>query len=649
MQGSPAAQPATTPADAESAPEVAAPEVAAPQIAAPAAPAQDVAAPDAVATLPSTPDGANPADVPIADPAAEAAAAKRPEIGIGAAADPPPTADVQVESPAAGSSSAGTSGSASEGKGKREGENEHSTKKGAIIVTKKVEGVADRYEWSFDFILSRDHGKDGVSRTASGTGPGKDTVTFDGLDTGGTYTLQEGREDGWAGGDLDCDGVADKDSHAAGMQLAFPRHGEKIYCTVTNTARAGEVTLTKKVAGARADYKWSFPFTIEPSVHGDKATKYATSSDPRIHWDGLLAGQRYTITEKVPQGWTAGKIVCEAQGNGYGGRDKASTERAHASFTADAGDDIKCAVTNTLEKERKGRIVIVKTVDGDDATFHFTGSRVGGSSEAGKDFDIRTVEGKGRKVFNDVEPGKYSVAEKDFYPDYVAGTPSCTGSHKGEAWEGTSKHGVVIDLDRGETVTCTFENIQTAKVIIDKVTDPAKDPTKFDFHWSRDGRVVQEFTLTDRQEPEVFEGLSPYREWQITELERSGWNLDDLTCMQDGEDFDGADIRNATAVLDLGPGDVVTCTFSNQKKHDHEGSGGAVPQVPVVDIPEQPEQPESPEIVVEAPEQPEAEAETSELPLTGAQSTNLVWPSAALLLAGSGLVAAVRPRRRRQV
>ncbi|MGN7253322.1 prealbumin-like fold domain-containing protein [Arthrobacter sp. SAFR-014] len=595
----------------------------------PAAPPVPAAAPagDQAAASPEPPEDGGPLvvdDFPGTDAAAPGAAADAADVDAGAV---------------------GKTGSASEGKTHGDG---HSAETGTIVTSKTVKGVAAHYKWSFDFALTPDHGGSRMSKTASGTGPGKDTVTFDGLDTGSTYTLKEDREqDGWSRGDLEC-GAADTDRHRSGTRLTFPKHSEKIYCTVTNTARSAEVTLTKKVAGAGADHKWSFPFTIEPSPHGEKATKYATSSDHRIHWDGLVPGQRYSITEKTPDGWTAGKVQCRVQGSGHGshGHEKASEGTSGARFTPDAGDDIKCAVTNTRNKERNGRIVIVKKVDGEDGLFHFTrtrssGRQGSGSSELGKDFDIETDHGKGRKVFNDVEPGKYTVAEKDSYPDYVAGTPSCTSSEKGKAWKGTSEHGVVIDLDRGETVTCTFENTQTATVIIDKVTDPAKDPTKFDFQWSRDGRVVQEFTLTDRQEPEVFEGLSPYRKWRISEPERSGWNLDDLTCTRDGEDFGGADLRGATAVLDLDPGDVVTCTFTNQKKHSGEGSGGAGPEVPVVDIPEQPE---TPEIVVDVPEQPEAEI--NELPETGAQSTNLIWPSAALLLAGTVLVGAARPRRR---
>ncbi|WP_426986689.1 hypothetical protein [Pseudarthrobacter sp. Y6] len=63
-------------------------------------------------------------------------------------------------------------------------------------------------------------------------------------------------------------------------------------------------------------------------------------------------------------GWTMGDFSCTLNGKAMS-----------IPFTAGPDADITCAVTNTA----KGKIVIVKNVDGADGTFDFNGTRTSGT------------------------------------------------------------------------------------------------------------------------------------------------------------------------------------------------------------------------------------------------------------------------------
>ena len=62
-----------------------------------------------------------------------------------------------------------------------------------------------------------------------------------------------------------------------------------------------------------------------------------------------------------------------------------------------------------------------------------------------------------------------------------------------------------IDLDPGETVTCTFTNTKAARSIVEKQTDPAGDPQLFGFTGSDlpGGRPDDTFNLADASHAQV--------------------------------------------------------------------------------------------------------------------------------------------------
>ena len=87
-----------------------------------------------------------------------------------------------------------------------------------------------------------------------------------------------------------------------------------------------------------------------------------------------------------------------------------------------------------------------------------------------------------------IVPGTYQVTEAA-NADYVT-TATCTSSLGDPADDPSS-----IDLDAGETVTCTFTNTKRGHIIVDKVTNPSGDPQSFNFDAS--GGSYADFSLTD--------------------------------------------------------------------------------------------------------------------------------------------------------
>jgi hypothetical protein len=138
-----------------------------------------------------------------------------------------------------------------------------------------------------------------------------------------------------------------------------------------------------------------------------------------------------------------------------------------------------------------------------------------------------------------------------------------------------------IELDPGETVTCTFTNTERGKIVIKKVTDPAGG-TGFDF--TDDIANPNSFTLDDGQSEtflDVLPGTYAVTEtvpsgWDLTDLvcvdptgdssdagataTTSGWDLTDLVCVDPTGDSSDA---GATATIELDPGETVTCTYTN--------------------------------------------------------------------------------------
>jgi hypothetical protein len=119
-----------------------------------------------------------------------------------------------------------------------------------------------------------------------------------------------------------------------------------------------------------------------------------------------------------------------------------------------------------------------------------------------------------------------------------------------------------VRLEVGETVTCTFTNTQRGHIVVDKVTNPSGDAQNFDFTLTGGPSALnQSFSLTDAAPPHHSGPIKPGSGYSVTETVLSGWVLTGATCT------DGSPVDD----IDLSPGEVVTCTFTNQADTDGDG------------------------------------------------------------------------------
>src|SRR3989454_552969 len=85
---------------------------------------------------------------------------------------------------------------------------------------------------------------------------------------------------------------------------------------------------------------------------------------------------------------------------------------------------------------------------------------------------------------------------------------------------------ISITLAANDTVTCTFTDTKRGQIVVDKVTSPSGDRTRFSFNTTATG--YGSFTLTDAATPNG-QTLSPGA-YSVSEAVPAGWVLTGLSC-----------------------------------------------------------------------------------------------------------------------
>lgn len=307
------------------------------------------------------------------------------------------------------------------------------------------------------------------------------------------------------GGDCAADGT---------VSLAL---AENKTCTITNVRR-GSIVIVKNALGGDG----SFDFTSSTLGSFSLTTVGGTASTT---FSGLDPANTYDVAETVPTGWELNSATCNS-GETIG------------SIDLEPGETVTC----TFENEKAGNIVIVKNTVGGDGTFDFTSSTLG-------NFSLTTASNTASTTFSNLDVDlTYEVAET-----VPAGWDLTSATCNSGETIGS------IDLDPGETVTCTFTNTQRGHIIVDKVTLPSGDTQSFAF--TTTGTGYTGFNLTDAAAPNDQE-LKP-GVYSVTETAVAGWDLTGLSCT----DPSGAPvIAGSKATINLAAGETVNCTFTNTKR-----------------------------------------------------------------------------------
>jgi hypothetical protein len=188
--------------------------------------------------------------------------------------------------------------------------------------------------------------------------------------------------------------------------------------------------------------------------------------------------------------------------------------------------------------EHVGRIIVVKQVtDGSDTSqaFDFTASY---------DSDGFSLSDGLSNDSGALEPGVYSVSET-LPAGWSQESASCDDQSPTNA----------IDLQVGETVTCTFTNDETpappepGRIIVVKRVSGSAATQSFDFTASYEAAG---FSLTDGQSNDS--GDLDAGTYSVSESALTGWTQVSAVC----------DDQSPVDAIDLQAGETVTCTFTNQ-------------------------------------------------------------------------------------
>jgi Tol biopolymer transport system component/agmatine/peptidylarginine deiminase len=348
------------------------------------------------------------------------------------------------------------------------------------------------------------------------------TRTFSAVVPGGGYSLSETVPSGWDQASATCsDG-----SPVANIDVSA---GETVTCTFTNRKR-GKVVVVKD---AQPNDPQNFSFTAGGGL-SPSSFQLDDDSDPVLSntqtFNNVVPGNGYSISETVPSGWDQTGASCD-------------DGSLIANVDVSAGETVTCTFTN----RKRGRIVIVKDAQPNDPQdFSFaTGGGLSPSSFQLDDDSDPTLSNT--QTFNDVVPGNgYSVSET---------VPSGWDQTGASCDDGSPIANV--DVSAGETVTCTFTNRKRGRIVIVKDAQP-NDPQDFSFS-AGGGLSPGSFQLDDDSDPtlsntQTFDDVVPGAGYSVAETVPAGWDQSSAACS------DGSPLAN----IDVGPGETVTCTFTNK-------------------------------------------------------------------------------------
>ncbi|MFE6733263.1 hypothetical protein [Microbacterium sp. NPDC057650] len=422
---------------------------------------------------------------------------------------------------------------------------ENSAATSSVSIAKVAAGIGADYDWSFDLSISPAPADQPGTKTVSGTGQSGETVTWTGLVPGRAYSITEAVIGGWTVG-ISCVGIEDQEPSTPGLQFTAPVDAT-LDCSFTNRAAAGTGTLTKTSIGG--DGGFEFVLTdLDHAIDPISTTVATESGTGVVTLPPIIPGVRYSLVETDDPDWIEGPLTCTiTPGDGSAAYDIEDL----SDFSVKPGDVGACRAENSAY----GSIVIAKAVDGPDGSFSFTGDWLDS-----QEFSIQTTDGTGAEAFDHIEPGDYTVAEVE-NAGYDTTDLRCVDSLPGGTPSTATDLVGSIALDPGETVTCTFTNVAWGMIIVDKATIPAGSDERFDFDWGSDGGPTERFALADTTTPFSTDPLAP-GDYRVTEAGREGWQLDGIVCT-------GAEtpvqIDGSSALIALGLGETVFCTFTNEQ------------------------------------------------------------------------------------
>ncbi len=352
---------------------------------------------------------------------------------------------------------------------------------------------------------------------------------------GDDYSITEITPGSWVLQSVVCNDGQTSNTETLAINL---QPGDDITCTYTNTLNAS-VTINKETRGGDG----SFDFTtnaLEAVPSGQ--FNITTSGNSGAAVLGSLPAGTYTVSELVPAGWDLVSLSCTESGIQNSTWELAT---ATAMMRLEVGETITC---NYVDEER-AKIQVVKDLlpVGLQETFTFQSNIPNNSSFS--------IDAPGSITFLNLVPGQYTVTEDE--PGnlgYDFASLGCVDGDTNGTDSSTNLLTATINLDPGETVTCTYTNRLQGSITVRKLVT-ADGPTNRTFGFTGDlGNFFLGPVSEGAAEELVFNGLEPGTYGVLeTDPTADGWFQVGSFC-SDG---------SSPAAIDLAAGEDVVCTFVN--------------------------------------------------------------------------------------
>lgn len=374
------------------------------------------------------------------------------------------------------------------------------------------------------------------------TDPTRATIgAFDRLESG-QWTLEGDVGAGWAVTSLTCQGgVPDP---LDGSIRMFVSSSTDNYCNASMSPTSFNVAVDARPDGPQ-DFEYDVCevggtcTTLALDDDGD-ATLPASAPVP-----DAAAGARYTITQRANEEWGLSSVSCA------GADVDLSLRRAEVTLVA--GQALTCRFTN-----RQTSVTIVQdtTPDGD-RDFTFTGcAGPGGANGCGTftfDDDADATLPRSQ-TFTGLRADVVYTLTQAATAGYGLTAVSC-----GSGEVSLRDRRVVLVLQAGEQVTCTFSNRPTGITILqDTAPNSAQDVS---YSGCQVGFGCSAFVLDDDSDPALPRSLAVGAiepgTYTITQAVPDGHGLTSIACTGGGE----VDLAARRVTLAIKPGDQVACTF----------------------------------------------------------------------------------------
>ena len=317
-----------------------------------------------------------------------------------------------------------------------------------------------------------------------------------------TYTVSEDSASGWSPqGDQTVD-------------LSDPTKACSGTATFTNKVKPATAAAVKVTNPTGSEGGWDMVL----NGPGGSSEAVTTDTSGNAPFTTALQEGHYTITETPKSGWDQTSATGDCDFN--------------VDLPADGGKTFTCTLTNV----QRGNIVVKKVTDpASDTTTSFGF----GADYNANGFSLKNGESNDS---GGLKPGTYKVGE----------TAKAGWDLKSATCDDGSDPSA-IKVDAGETVTCTFTNVQRGKIVVKKVTDPKGSPQSFAFgaDYNSNG-----FSLKDGGSNDS--GALKPGNYSVSETVPTDWDQTGASC----------DNGNKPGAITLDPGKTVTCTFTNTQ-HAH--------------------------------------------------------------------------------